>query len=92
MTCQQTVPAAVVAFLHSTDFEDAIRNAVSFGGDTDTVACIAGSIAEAFYGGVPLPIQLEALRRVDQTLMSEIKAFADRYRLPMTSHPVPFGQ
>ena len=59
VTCQGTVPAAAVAFLQSTDFEDAVRNAVSFGGDADTLACIAGAMAEAHYGGVPAEIQAE---------------------------------
>lgn len=49
-TCQETVPEAIIAFLESNSFEDAIRNAVSLGGDTDTLACITGSIAEAYYG------------------------------------------
>lgn len=49
-TCQETVPQAIIAFLESTDFESAIRLAVSLGGDSDTLACITGSIAEAFYG------------------------------------------
>ena len=49
-TCQGTVPQAIVAFLESTDFEDAIRNAVSLGGDSDTLAAITGSIAGAYYG------------------------------------------
>ncbi|MCD7828016.1 MAG: ADP-ribosylglycohydrolase family protein, partial [Clostridiales bacterium] len=49
-TCQKTVPEAIIAFLESTDFEDAIRNAVSLGGDSDTLAAITGSIAEAAYG------------------------------------------
>ena len=49
-TCQQTVPEAIIAFLESTGFEDALRNAVSLGGDSDTLACITGGIAEAFYG------------------------------------------
>lgn len=49
-SCQETVPEAVTAFLEGTDFEDVIRNAVSLGGDTDTLACIAGAMAEAFYG------------------------------------------
>lgn len=51
-SCRGTVPPAVIAFLESTDFEDAIRNAVSIGGDSDTVAAITGAIAEAYYGGV----------------------------------------
>ena len=49
------MPLVFAAFLESTDFEDAIRNAVSLGGDTDTIACITGSIAEAYYG-VPAEI------------------------------------
>lgn len=52
-SCQKTVPEAIIAFLDSTDFEDAIRKAVSMGGDSDTIGAITGSIAEAFYGGVP---------------------------------------
>ena len=55
-SCQGTVPQAMIAFLDSTDFEDAIRKAVSLGGDSDTLACITGGIAEAFYGGVPCPM------------------------------------
>ncbi|MBQ2957533.1 MAG: ADP-ribosylglycohydrolase family protein [Clostridia bacterium] len=50
VTCQQTVPEAIIAFLESTDFEDAIRCAISLGGDSDTLAAITGSIAEAAYG------------------------------------------
>ncbi|MFG6104634.1 ADP-ribosylglycohydrolase family protein [Leptothoe sp. EHU-05/26/07-4] len=52
-SCQETVPEAIIAFLESTSFTDAIRNAVSLGGDADTLTCITGSIAEAFYGEVP---------------------------------------
>ena len=52
-SCQGTVPQALICFLDSTDFEDAIRKAVSLGGDSDTLACITGGVAEAFYGGVP---------------------------------------
>ena len=52
-SCQGTVPQALIAFLDSADFEDAIRKAVSMGGDSDTLACITGGVAEAFYGGVP---------------------------------------
>lgn len=47
-SCQETVPEAIIAFLEAGDFEDTVRNAVSIGGDTDTLAAIAGSIAEAF--------------------------------------------
>jgi len=83
VTCQGTVPAAAVAFLESTGFEDAVRNAVSFGGDADTLACIAGAIAEAHYGGVPPEIQAEALRRLDRALRTEVIAFAKRYGVPL---------
>ena len=55
-SCQGTVPQAIIAFLDSTDFEDAMRKAVSLGGDSDTLACITGGIAEAYYGGVPKEI------------------------------------
>lgn len=59
-TCQETVPQAIVAFLESESFEDAIRIAISAGGDSDTLAAIAGSIAEAFYG-VPADLREKAL-------------------------------
>ena len=52
-TCQATVPEAIIAFLESTDFEDAIRTAVSLGGDSDTLACITGAISEAYYREIP---------------------------------------
>ena len=52
-SCQGTVPEAIIAFLESNDFEDAIRKAVSMGGDSDTLACITGGIAEAFYKEIP---------------------------------------
>ena len=53
VSCQGSVPEAIIAFLESTSYEDAIRKAISLGGDSDTIACITGGIAEAFYGGVP---------------------------------------
>jgi ADP-ribosylglycohydrolase len=83
VTCQGTVPAAAVAFLQSTDFEDAVRNAVSFGGDADTLACIAGAMAEAHYGGVPAEIQAEVLARLDESLRAEVIAFARKYGVPL---------
>jgi ADP-ribosylglycohydrolase len=84
VTCQGTVPAAAVAFLQSTDFEDAVRNAVSFGGNADTLACIAGAMAEAHYGGVPAEIQAEVLGRLDNALRAEVMAFAREYGVPLT--------
>ena len=55
-SCQGTVPQAMISFLDSTDFEDAMRKAVSLGGDSDTLACITGGIAQAFYNDIPEPI------------------------------------
>ena len=65
VSCQGSVPQAIEAFLESDSFEDAIRNAVSIGGDSDTIAAIAGSIAEAYYG-VPEEMRAEALKRLDE--------------------------
>ena len=66
-TCQETVPQAIIAFLESTDFEDAIRNAISLGGDSDTLAAITGSIAEAAYG-IPDWIKEKAYSYLDDPL------------------------
>ena len=62
-SCQETVPEAITAFLEGTDFEDVIRTAVSLGGDCDTLTCIAGGIAEAFYG-VPAEMEKECRKRI----------------------------
>ena len=70
-TCQRTVPEAIIAFLESKDFEDAIRNAVSLGGDTDTLGAITGSIAEAFYG-ISAVLIAECRSRIDEGLMTDI--------------------
>ena len=66
-SCQGSVPEAIIAFLESTDFEDAIRNAISLGGDSDTIAAITGSIAEAAYG-IPQWIKDEAWSYLDEPL------------------------
>ena len=63
VSCQGTVPEATIAFLDAQSYEDAVRNAISLGGDSDTLACITGGIAEAFYGGVPNAIQTWSRRR-----------------------------
>lgn len=76
-TCQETVPQAMACFLESESFEDAIRTAISIGGDSDTVAAITGSIAEAYYG-VPDPIRKQALAFLDpklRALFDEWEAF-----------------
>ena len=77
-TCQDTVPQSIMAFLESTSFEDAIRNAISIGGDSDTLAAITGGIAEAFYG-VPEEIRTLALTFLDVRLLSILTAFEEKY-------------
>ena len=73
-TCQQTVPEAIIAFLESTGFEDALRNAVSLGGDSDTLACITGGIAEAFYG-MPPELREETLKRLSEEMQTAYELF-----------------
>lgn len=68
ISCQGTVPEAIIAFLESTSYEDAVRNAVSLGGDSDTLACITGGIAEAFYG----PVSTEIRQKVKEILPLEL--------------------
>lgn len=77
--CQASVPQAIVAFLDSTDFEDAIRNAICIGGDSDTIGCITGSIAEAFYG-IPENIRERALTYLSFDLIQLLEEFEDKYR------------
>lgn len=77
-TCQDSVPQAIVAFLDGTDFEDCIRNAISIGGDSDTIGCITGGIAEAFYG-VPADIKDKALTYLDDGLTRILGEFENRY-------------
>lgn len=77
-TCQDTVPQALMAFFESTDFEDAIRNAISIGGDSDTLAAICGGVAEAYYG-VPAEIRKHALTFLDKQLLQILTAFENKY-------------
>ena len=73
-TCQQTVPQAIEAFLESTSFEDAIRNAISIGGDSDTLAAITGGIAEAYYG-IPETIRQSAEKYLNPELLEILREF-----------------
>jgi len=73
-SCQETVPEAITAFLEGTDFEDVIRTAVSLGGDCDTLTCIAGSIAEAFYP-VPEAMVEECRKRLPAEMLKVIDRF-----------------
>lgn len=76
ISCQKSVPEAITAFLDSDNFEDAIRNAVSLGGDSDTQAAIAGSIAEAYYGGVPKKFMAMILPRLPEDLLDICLGFS----------------
>ncbi|MBR3392668.1 MAG: ADP-ribosylglycohydrolase family protein [Firmicutes bacterium] len=73
-SCQETVPEAITAFLEGIDFEDVIRTAVSLGGDADTLTCIAGSIAEAFYG-IPQEMIGECRKRLPEDFLAVVDRF-----------------
>ena len=88
-TCQETVPQAIVAFLESADFEDAIRNAISLGGDSDTLAAITGSIAEAAYG-IPDDLKRKALSYLDLPLLDVLKRW-DAFLAGCDRDYVPYG-
>lgn len=80
VSCQGTVPEAIISFLDSESYEDAVRNAVSLGGDSDTLACITGGIAEAFYGSVPDAVRAKTEEILPSGLWKVTKAFCDKYR------------
>jgi len=79
ISCQGSVPQAVIAFLESDGFEDAVRKAISIGGDSDTIACMAGGIAQAYYGGVPKEIEYETLARLDERLSMVTLEFKEKH-------------
>jgi ADP-ribosylglycohydrolase len=85
VSCQGSVPESIIAFLESEDFEGAVRNAVSLGGDADTMACIAGAIAEAFYGGVPEAIANEVRVRFPDELLR----LTDEFEKTVCGHEGP---
>ncbi|MBE9209013.1 ADP-ribosylglycohydrolase family protein [Nostoc sp. LEGE 06077] len=79
VSCQGSVPPAIIAFLESTDYEDAIRNAISVGGDSDTIACITGGIAQAYYRGVPKAIAEQTLSHLNEHLYTITEKFMLEY-------------
>lgn len=81
ISCQGTVPEAIIAFLESSDFEDAVRKAVSLGGDSDTLACITGGIAHAFYREIPREIVMETRARLPVELLDVVDRFQAAYPL-----------
>lgn len=81
-SCQGTVPPAIVCYLESTSFEDAIRLAVSLGGDSDTLGCITGSIAEANQTySIPVDIMEAAFKTMPSDLKTIVNRFTDKYKL-----------
>lgn len=80
-SCQRTVPEAIIAFLESGNYEEAVRNAVSLGGDSDTLACIAGGIAQAYYKIVPPEIIKKVLALLPEDLLDVVQRFSRKYPL-----------
>ncbi len=81
-TCKGSVPQAIVAFLESEDYEDAVRKAISIGGDSDTIACITGGIAQAFYGKIPGHIFTKVRDLLPPDLLRVVAEFDIRYAVP----------
>jgi len=79
VSCQGSVPQAITAFLESSHWEDAVRKAISLGGDSDTIACIAGGIAAAFYGGVSKMIREEVESRLSPDMLAVLDRFVKQY-------------
>lgn len=79
VTCQGSVPQAIVAFLESSDFESAIRLAISIGGDSDTIACITGGIASAFYKQIPTEIMDFVVDKLPSEYIEIMNKFDDKY-------------
>lgn len=81
VSCQGSVPESIIAFLESKNYESAVRNAVSLGGDSDTMACIAGAMAEAYYKEIPLDIITEVRKRLPDEFLTIIDNFNTTYNL-----------
>ncbi len=89
ISCQGTVPEAIISFLESTSYEDAVRNAVSLGGDSDTLACITGGIAEAYFGEVPAVIVEKAKSYLPEDLLQVAEKFCSTYSfLPLRARDI----
>ncbi|MFC1742651.1 ADP-ribosylglycohydrolase family protein [Candidatus Riflebacteria bacterium] len=79
VSCQGSVPESIIAFFESSSYEDAVRTGISLGGDSDTIACITGGIAQAYYKEVPEKIILEARRRLPGEFLEIIDEFRDKF-------------
>lgn len=81
VTCQGSVPEAIIAFLESKDFEDAIRKAISLGGDSDTISCITSGLAQAYYGEMPNELVEFARKRLPKNMLEVVEAFEKKFVL-----------
>lgn len=81
VSCQGSVPESIIAFLDSTSWEDAVKNAVSLGGDADTMACIAGGIAQAFYKKIPESIAADVHRKLPKDLRDVLDRFNEKFKI-----------
>ena len=82
VTSQGSVPESIIAFLDSKDFESAIKNAISLGGDADTMACIAGAIAQAYYKTIPYDIITQIREKLPPLLLAVVDQFAEQFNCP----------
>jgi len=79
VSCQGSVPESIIAFLESEDFEGSIRTAISIGGHSDTIACMTGSIAEAFYKEIPTDMVIQAKERLPDQFIEIVALFENKY-------------
>ena len=79
VSCQGSVPESIIAFLESTDYENTIRLAISIGGDSDTIACIAGSIAQAFYKEIPNEIVVDTMLKLPGEMVKVVQEFSKSF-------------
>jgi len=79
VSCQGSVPEAIIAFLESVDFESAIKLAISLGGDSDTIGCIAGAIAQAFYKKIPEEIAMKVIKKLPADMLKILNKFENEY-------------
>jgi ADP-ribosylglycohydrolase len=79
VTCQGSVPESIIAFLDADDYEETVKNAISLGGDADTMACIAGGVAQAYYKEVPADIVAEVRNKLPQDLLRVVDQFNEKY-------------
>ena len=79
VSCQGSVPESIISFLDANDYETTVKNAISLGGDADTMACIAGAIAQAYYRKVPADIVIEVRKKLTRDLLTVVDQFNEKY-------------